>query len=147
MPSVAHSFDATCSTDALWAVLADIWSVGRTNPLVKSVVVTGPVHRGLNATRRCELLPKGVVVERVCRFEEGRAIGFEVVESDWPVRSMSWTTVVEPTANGAKLLQTLDYRMKFGPLGWLLNALILRRAIESNVGKALLGVIREAEGR
>lgn len=147
MPSIHHSFDADCSPQALWTVLADLGSVARTNPLVKSVTIVGQSDRGMNATRRCELAPKGSVTERVCTFEEGRMIGLEVVESNWPVSAMSWTTTVAPRSGGARLSQTLDYTMKFGLLGWALNALVLRRAIEKNVGRALQGVIRAAEGR
>jgi hypothetical protein len=32
-------------------------------------------------------VPKGRIVERVTHWEEGRAVGLEVAESDWPSTS------------------------------------------------------------
>jgi len=147
MPSVRHSLEARCPPAALWSVLADPGSAAETNPLVASVAIVGEPNGGLGAQRRCALRPRGSVTERVCAYEEGRVIGFEVVQSDWPITGMAWRTEVTPHPGGARIDQVLDYRMKFGPLGWLLNALVLRRAIERNVGAALQGVIRIAEHR
>lgn len=147
MPSISHSLAANCPPAALWAVLSDLESVAMTNPLVSSVELVGEQTGGLGAVRCCRLRPRGSVIERVCAYEHGRAIGLEVVQSDWPIINMSWRTEVSPQDRGARLSQVLDYRMKFGPLGWLLNALVLQRAIERNVGEALKGVVRLAEGR
>ena len=147
MPTVYHSFDANCSANALWLVLADLGSVADTNPLVNAVTIIGDRKGGLGAVRRCDLFPKGKVTERVCAYEEGCMIGLEVVESDWPVVSMAWRTEVKAIPGGATLKQVLEYRMKFGPFGWLLNALVMRRALEKNIGAALKGVIRVAESR
>lgn len=146
MSSVHHSFETTCSPEALWSVIADLSSVAKTNSAVRSVAVVGDKQGGIGAMRRCELRPKGTVTERVCAYDEGRAIGFEIVESDWPVVAMSWVTKVVPRSDGARLDQVLDYKMKFGPIGWLLNVLVMRRALERNIGEALKGVIRVAEG-
>jgi hypothetical protein len=35
--------------------------------------------------------------------------------------------------------------MKYGPIGWLLNALVMRRAVTRNVGAALQAMIAKAE--
>jgi Polyketide cyclase / dehydrase and lipid transport len=147
MPSIEHSYQAGCSPEALWAVLSDLNSVSRTNPLVRAVEIVGPKRTGLGATRRCQLLPRGTVTERVVSYEDGHAIGLEIIESDWPVSAMSWTTAVEPFGNGARLSQRLDYAMKYGLFGRALNLIILRRALRKNVGRALQGIITEAERR
>jgi hypothetical protein len=146
MPSIRHSFDAQCTPAALWEVLADLGSVAQTNPMVSSVVIVGDRRSGLGATRRCSLVPKGMVTEKVWAYEEGRAVGLEVIESDWPIVTMSWKTEIVSRPGGARLEQLLEYKMKFGPIGWLLNTLVMRRAITRNVGEALKGVIRIAEG-
>jgi hypothetical protein len=75
------------------------------------------------AERVCDLRPKGRVVERVTHWENGRAVGLEVAETDWPIRFMHWVTRIEPTAGGALITQKLEYAMTLGPLGWLLDRL------------------------
>lgn len=147
MPTITHIYTANCPPAMLWAVLSDLSSVARTNPTVSTVQIVGAQTSGIGAVRKCALRPKGSVTERVTTYDEGRAVGLEVIESDWPISAMTWTTVIEPRPGGARLSQTLAYTMKFGPAGWLLNLLVLRRAITKNVGMALQGVIAEAEGR
>lgn len=147
MPAIEHDFGSTCTPEALWAVLSDLTSVAQTNPTVRSVDLVGSQRSGIGATRRCELNPKGSVTERVAVYREGRAIGFEVIASDWPVSDMRWITSVEPGATGVRLRQTLTYQMKYGPFGWVLNKRVLQRAIRNNVGLALQRVIAEAESR
>ena len=78
-------------------------------------------------------------------WEPGRAVGLEVVESDWPVRFMHWVTRIEPKGGGARLTQRLEYRVKFGLLGMILDRLVMRRTISANVGKALAGLVAAAE--
>jgi hypothetical protein len=147
MTVLHHNLSANCGPDALWQELSDLEGVARHNPSVRQARITGSVRRGVGAMRECDLDPKGKVIERVIHWDEGRSLGLEVVESDWPVRSMRWTTRIEPHGSGSRLSQQLEYKMKFGPVGWLLNAVVMRRAINRNVGKALSSLVASAEGK
>ncbi len=40
-------------------------------------------------------------IERVTHWEDGRAVGFEVIESDWPIHFMRWITRVDPAVRHA----------------------------------------------
>lgn len=145
--TLSHELDAKCASERLWEILADLTAVAGYNPSVKTARIRGGRSRGLGAERECDLLPSGKVVERVVVWEDGRSLGLEVVESDWPIASMRWVTRVEPRGSGCRLTQRLEYKPKFGPLGWLLNKLVMQRKIAQNVDAALKGLIREAEGR
>lgn len=145
MTTIKHEYSANCPPEALWAVLRDLTAVARYNPQVKSARISGRKVSGVGAMRSCDLEPKGRVVERVTDYDEGRELGLEVVESDWPITFMKWVTRIEPDGSGARLTQSLDYGMKFGPVGWLLDTLMMRRAITRNIGRALEGLIAEAE--
>ena len=147
MTTITHRLSAKCPPAALWDILSDLTAVQTYNPMVRSARIEGTQRQGTGAMRRCELLPNGEILERVTTWEVGRSLGLEIVESDWPVRSMSWVTTVEPVGAGCDLVQRLDYQMKYGPAGWVLNALVMRRAIETNVGRALSGLIARAEAR
>jgi Polyketide cyclase / dehydrase and lipid transport len=147
MTVIYHTFVARCSPQALWQELSNLQAVGQHNPTVRQARISGSIGRGVGTIRECDLVPKGKVIERVTVWEEGRSLGLEVMESDWPVRSMQWVTQVEPAESGSKLSQRLEYRMKYGALGWLLNAIVLRRAIDRNVGTALQNLVAVAEGK
>ena len=87
------------------------------NPGVRRAVIEGPQRRGVGARRSCELVPKGRVVECVTHWEDGRAVGLEVTESDWPIHFMRWVTRLEPDSGGTRITQSLEYAVKFGVIG------------------------------
>jgi hypothetical protein len=93
----------------------------------------------------CELAPKGRVVERVTHWEDARALGLEVIESDWPIRFMHWITRIEPSEGGARLTQDLTYEVKFGPLGWLLDRMVMERKLRATLDEVLARLVARAE--
>src|SRR5262249_10051939 len=96
-------------------------------------------------TRVCELAPKGRVVERVTRWEDGRALGLEVAESDWPIHFMRWVTRVEAADGGTRITQELEYRVKFGPVGWLLDRLAMERKLRASLEGIFASLVKHAE--
>lgn len=105
----------------------------------------GTQRRGVGATRACELAPSGHVVERVTHWEDGRALGLEVVESTWPIQTMSWVTRIAPDEGGCRITQVLDYVPKLGPLGWVLDRLVMERKLTSTLDEVLASLVRHAE--
>jgi Polyketide cyclase / dehydrase and lipid transport len=146
MSVIHHNLSARCRPDQLWQELSALEAVGRHNPTIRAARLTGTLRQGVGAIRECDLLPKGKVVERVTVWDEGRSIGLEVVQSDWPIRTMQWVTRIESQGTGSTLIQRLEYKMKFGPIGWVLDNLVLRRKITRNVGTALNNLVALAEG-
>ena len=88
MTTIRHEVHAACPPARVWALLADLEAVQRYNPGVRSAVIKGSQRCGVGAQRSCELVPKGRVVERVTHWEDRRAVGLEVTESDWPIQFM-----------------------------------------------------------
>jgi hypothetical protein len=84
-------------------------------------------------------------VERVTHWEDGRAVGLEVTESDWPIRFMRWVTRVEPKGSGSLITQSLQYAVKFGPLGWVLDKLVMRRKLSATLDDVFARLAKRAE--
>lgn len=145
MTTIHHEVHANCPPERVWALLADLEAVARYNPGVVAARVRGPAREGVGAERECDLKPSGRVVERVTAWDEGRAVGLEVVESDWPLVYMRWTTHVAPDAAGTRVTQDLEYRLKFGPVGWLLDTLVMRSKLRSTLDGVFAGLVRTAE--
>jgi hypothetical protein len=145
MTTINHRIRANCPPERIWALLSDLEAVQLYNPGVKTAAVKGDLRTGVGAERSCELLPKGRVLERVTDWEEGRAVGLEVAESDWPIHYMGWVTRVESDGTGSVISQKLDYAVKFGPLGWLLDRLVMKRKLTSTLDAVLASLVRYAE--
>jgi ribosome-associated toxin RatA of RatAB toxin-antitoxin module len=143
---IHHEVLAKCSPEKVWALLADLEAVQRYNSTVRSASVKGAQRSGVGAVRVCELNPKGQVTERVTQWDNQRSIGFEVSASDWPINYMRWTTRIEPAASAAtRITQDLEYQVKFGPLGWLLDNLVMKRKLKSTLDGVFAEMIKQAE--
>jgi hypothetical protein len=145
MTTIDHDIHAACPPERIWALLTDLEAVPRYNRGVRRAAIEGPQRSGVGARRSCELLPKGRVVERVTHWEEGRALGLEVAESDWPIHFMRWVTRVEPSDGGTRITQSLEYEVKFGPLGWLLDHLMMKRKLSATLDEVLASLVEHAE--
>jgi hypothetical protein len=93
------------------------------------------------------LLPKGRVVERVTHWEDGRALGLEVAESDWPIHFMGWVTQIEPRDGGTRISQSLHYSVKFGLFGWRLDRLMMKRKLTATLDDVFASLVKHAEER
>jgi hypothetical protein len=145
MTTIHHEIRANCPPARLWALLSNLEAVQQYNPTVRAAAVQGNQRAGVGALRACDLKPNGRVVERVTLWEDGRAIGLEVAESDWPIHFMRWVTRVEPDAGGARIKQKLEYKVKFGPAGWLLDRLVMRRKLRETLDDVLASLVKHAE--
>jgi hypothetical protein len=145
MTTIRHEIEASCAPSSVWALLADLEAVQRYNPTVRAVTIEGDQRTGVGARRVCQLVPKGRVVERVTHWEERRAIGLEVAESDWPIHFMRWITKVEPNGGATRITQDLEYEVRFGPFGWLLDRLVMERKLRSTLDKVLAELVKHAE--
>ena len=146
MTTIRHETSANCPPEKVWALLGDLEAVQRYNPTVRAAKVEGAKRTGVGATRACDLIPKGRVVERVIQWEDGRAVGLEVAESDWPIHFMRWVTKLEPHDGGTRITQALEYRVKFGPIGWLLDRLAMERKLRATLDGVFASLVKHAEG-
>ncbi len=146
MTTIDHEIQAACPPERIWALLADLKAVERYNRGVKRATIEGVQTTGVGAQRSCDLVPRGRVVERVTHWEDGRALGLEVVESDWPIHFMRWVTRIEPNDGGTRITQSLEYSVKFGPLGWLLDRLVMKRKLTVALDEVFASLAKHAEG-
>jgi len=68
-------------------------------------------------------------------WEQGKLLGIELTDSSWPIASMRWQTTLQSTGSGTSMRQEMNYRLKFGPVGRLLDALVLRRKLTADINE------------
>jgi hypothetical protein len=124
---------------------SELQAVALYNPTVRSATLRGARRTGVGAERLCGLGPKGRVVERVTHWEEGHALGLEVIESDRPLHPMRWVTRLKRDGHRTRLTHELEYRVKFGPIGWLLDRLVMGRKWTATLDDVLGNLVRAAE--
>ncbi len=80
-------------------------------------------------------------------WEPERTLAFELFECTLPVKRLKHDYVLTSTERGTRVQQRMEYRLKLGPLGLLLDALIVRRRWKRGIEGFLSGLKRLAETR
>ncbi|MBT6441782.1 MAG: SRPBCC family protein [Alphaproteobacteria bacterium] len=113
--------------EAAWAVLADFIHIDRFHPAVDTVKhLGGPTH-GLGAARRCEFYDGKGISETVTNWVDGRSYSVELSEMSMPLKRASATLAVgADSAGGSVVSMTMDFTPKFGPIGMLMGAIMMR---------------------
>ena len=145
MTVLRHEIRIDAPVDKVWAVLADLEAVGAYNPLVASVKLVGESRSGVNAVRLCQFKPKGFSEERVTDWKPGELLGIEVVRISFPMAYCRWKTRLAADGDGTRVSQELEYAVKFGLLGALMNGLLMKRKYDAVLASIFRGLKHHVE--
>jgi ligand-binding SRPBCC domain-containing protein len=134
MTTLRHQIRIEAPVDAVWqAIAGDLTAVQHYNQMVSCAHLLGNQREGVGAARRCELKPKGFVEERVWEWTPKKAIGLEVAASEWPIVFMKWRTELTGEGKTTVVSQEMNYKLRFGLVGALLDALVMRRKLDTGI--------------
>lgn len=145
MTVLESSIEIATAPARVWELLATLDALERYDPGVASSRITSPTRVGIGATRQCDLKPGGWFRERVTTWEPERALGFELFECTLPVKRLRHDYILTWTAGGTRVQQRMEYRLKFGLLGFLMDALLVRRRWRAGIDAFLAGLKQLAE--
>lgn len=133
MTVLENSIRIDAAPEKVWAVLASLELLDQYDPGVRKSEVVSSSKEGIGAARRCDLVPGGWFKERIIALDPHESLAFELFECTLPVRRLKHTYTL--TADGAATLvrQRMEYELKFGPVGKLLDALMVRRKWDAGI--------------
>ncbi|MBI3561730.1 MAG: SRPBCC family protein [Gammaproteobacteria bacterium] len=140
MTQLDHEICIAAPPQKVWAVLADLEAVQHYNSGVKHAEYTTALREGVGAGRHCDLKPKGWVKERVIAWEPQQAVTMELYESQWPLEFMRWRTAVTPEGTGTRVTQKMEYQVKFGLLGRMLDKFVMRRKLDQTLTEVFVSL-------
>lgn len=126
--------------DQVWEVLADFGNIYRFNPTVPNSHSTSEQTSGLGATRHCDFGGSGSSIEeRIIEWKEGESMTIDIYEGvkTPPFKTAGATLSVKENKGGTLVSGTMAYELKFGPVGGLMDSMMVRSQFE----KAWTGVL------
>ncbi|NNF58879.1 MAG: SRPBCC family protein [Rhodothermaceae bacterium] len=131
--------------EAVWAALADIGSIADWNPGVVASHTTSAQTDGLGASRYCDLGRAGDLHEEVVAWEPERKLTLRITDSTLPFESTDIEFTLRPDDDGTVVTVAPVYALKYGPLGRLLDRLMVRRTYERGMEALLAGLKQHVE--
>lgn len=132
--------------EAVWKVLADIGAIDAWNPGVEHSHVTSYQAQGVGACRRCELGGKNFLDEEVVRWEPNQHLTMRITDTNMPFEHADIHFELQPTGEArTQVTLTPEYKLKFGPLGALLDRLYVQRTYQKGMDSLLAGLKEHLE--
>lgn len=123
-----RTLDIDATPEALWVVIGRFMHIDEFAPLIKSVDALTDGEDGIGSKRRCYFDDGTSVVEEMTNWEANRRYSVRLLEmKSMPINEAHAELSVEPLDNGrTRVKWGMDYRVKYGPFGWVLGQTMMK---------------------
>ena len=125
----------------VWEVVKDIGNIALFHPLIKSSHQTND-KVGVGAARNCKMKPMGEMDEEVVEWKEMSSFTTKVIGGKMlpPIEFMIGKLELTDLNNHTMATFTLAYRLKFGALGKIMDALLIKPQFKKAPSKYVEGL-------
>jgi hypothetical protein len=114
-------------------------------PASKKAVIISTARDGVGAARQCDLKPGGWFKEKVAEWKPGQALAFELFDCTLPVRRLRHSYTFTAEDGGTLVTQHMEYVLKFGVLGKLMDAMMVRKKWDAGIKSFFAGLKQHVE--
>ncbi|NNF58062.1 MAG: SRPBCC family protein [Rhodothermaceae bacterium] len=121
-----------------WEVVAlGFGDVAQYNPAIAASEFTSEQRAGVGTGRLCHVAPKGFLKEQITRWENQRFFELEVVDTSFPMHTVTSRFSFTPLGERTRVKQDFWYRMK-PPMGWLSG--LMKKPMQKTLDEGLNGL-------
>lgn len=127
MSNLSKTIIIEAAPERVWAILKDFGGVHRWHPKVESSPLTGARNEGLGAGRVCNFYDGTSVREQIVEYRDGESMRVELSEFSMPLHRAEARLALRVLGQSrTEVTFSMDYDVKFGPLGWVMNSLMMQ---------------------
>jgi hypothetical protein len=123
-----------------WAAVSRLGAVQDWHPNVARAEVLTAHDTGIGASRRVEFQDGRSAAETVIEESEQQFTTMEMSASSPLNRAVVTIRTKERSADTTEVTFSIDYGLKYGPIGWLIDAVMMRRLFRKAFGMAIDGL-------
>lgn len=146
MATIHNEITINASVEKIWEALTNIELLDKYDPTVKKSTALSENKNGLNAKRKVLMLDgKNWFVEKVTVFKPNEALTYQLTDCSFPIKALQHSYRFEKIDNQTKVKQVMQYTVKFGLFGKLLDAMMIRKQSDIGIKKFFAGLKLYAE--
>lgn len=149
MTSISEEVWIDAPKERVWETIANLGAIQDFHPgVTKSYYNTGP-REGLGASRHCDLRPFGSVDETAVEWRDGEGFTLELHDGRKtpPFKKGLGRMAVRTAREGTIASLSIEYTLRFGPVGALMDRFMVRQQFQRVVPAVLAGLKRHIENR
>lgn len=136
------------SKEKVWEVIADFGNIYLFNPTIAKSYLTSDKTSGLGTTRQCNF--EGInahIKERIVSYKEGESMRVEIYDGKGapPFKTAFGSFFLQEEDGGTLVKGIFEYELKFGPIGILMDALMVKPKFSGAWDGVLAGLKKHVE--
>jgi ribosome-associated toxin RatA of RatAB toxin-antitoxin module len=146
MGTIINEITIDASMEKIWSILTDVELLDKYDPTVKKSIRISNEKTGLGAKRKVNMLDgKNWFEEKISVFEINKALTYQLTDCSFPIKALKHSYTFTKMGNQIKVQQIMEYTVKFGLLGKLLDGLMIRKQLDTGIKKFFAGLKQYAE--
>ena len=146
MATINNEIIINASLDKVWSILTDLELLDKYDPTVKKSTLISADKTGIGAKRKVNMLDgKNWFDEKVTVFKPNEALTYQLTDCSFPIKGLQHSYSFEKLGNQTKVKQLMEYTVKFGLFGKLLDGLMIRKQSDTGIKKFFAGLKNFAE--
>ena len=141
MGKLINEITVNAPLDKIWSILTDLELLDKTDPTVKKATIISENKTGLNAKRKVLMQDgKNWFDEKITVFNTNEELVYQLTDCSFPIKGLKHTYSFRKIGNQTKVQQEMEYTVKFGILGILMDKLMIGKQFNSGINKFLNGL-------
>lgn len=148
MTTISHVVDVKASKQQVWQIIADLGGVVNFHPYVTHSYYTSQKKEGNGASRVCELGSSTEVEETAIEWTTGKSFTLGIAFRKGmkpPISNLQAVMKTEEIAGKTRVTLEMHYQPKYGPVGWMMNQMMIKPQYQKMVPAILAGLKHYAE--
>lgn len=146
MSTLINSITIDAPIDRIWSFLTDLELLDKTDPTVKKATLISEIKTGLHAKRKVLMQDgKNWFDEMITVFNPNEKLVYQLTDCSFPIKRLKHTYSFEIIGNQTKVQQVMEYTVKFGFIGVLLDKIMIGKQFNSGINLFLSGLKTYAE--
>ena len=141
MTTLHNEITINAPIEKIWNALSNIDVLDKYDPTVKKSTAVSTTKNGIGAKRKVDMLDGKNWFEEQCTvWNPNKALTYELTACSFPVHKLKHSYTFEKIGNQTKVKQVMEYQIKFGFFGKILDALMIRKQSDSGIKKFFGGL-------
>ncbi len=129
------------SIEKIWEALSQVGDLDKFDPTVLKSRTISETRSGIGAARKVDMKDGKNWFEEVCTLSRpNEALVYELTACSFPVHQLKHSYSFEKIGPRVRVRQTMEYKVKYGWVGEILDALVIRRQTDSGVKQFFSGL-------
>ncbi len=146
MSTLINSITIDAPIGRIWSILTDLELLDKTDPAVKKATLISEIKTGLHAKRKVIMQDgKNWFDEMITVFNPNEKLVYQLTDCSFPIKGLKHTYSFEIIGNQTKVQQVMEYTVKFGLIGVIMDKIMIGKQFNSGINLFLNGLKTYAE--